>query len=355
MDKKELNLLLEEKLQEIKRILEEENYLLNIKYDHLNKENLNKKLEEIKQLVQNESQDVDVIYVHKWISKSLYNVLWTDVEKEKRKQQKITNLIRGFYVLLMIWFLGFIGYMYQILPQEMELSWEKTEKQIIDWIHSLYLEWAFNNQQYRKILDVYEEKGDVDTVWLQEDIKDQEETKESDMLSVVFETTNNQWDYLEGINISLQDGEYEWVTNDDWKYELELPKWTYTYLIEHSDFESKEWEFEIVQEDLEDWEMINSVELIREDQETQQDEEETDESEEVDEVQEVQTQTTTNINLREGVGTENPIILTIPEWATIQVLDSMVNEEDNEVWYQVEYQGNQWWISSIGVGDDEVF
>lgn len=60
------------------------------------------------------------------------------------------------------------------------------------------------------------------------------------------------------------------------------------------------------------------------------------------------TTTKANLNLRTGAGTDNSIILTIPNGATVAVGPVTVN---GTLWYPVTYDGRQGWVSGAYLND----
>ncbi|UFX83334.1 hypothetical protein [Candidatus Absconditicoccus praedator] len=109
---------LDKKIEELEKILNNEEYVIDTEYDFVDKKNINSKLEKIKNLVQENNIDVELILLNKDVGKPLYSILVNDLVSKSKKQQRINWIVRFMYFSLILIFIVLIGYFFVNPPTE---------------------------------------------------------------------------------------------------------------------------------------------------------------------------------------------------------------------------------------------
>lgn len=127
---------LDKKIEELEKILNNEEYVIDTEYDFVDKKNINSKLEKIKNLVQENNIDVELILLNKDVWKPLYSILVNDLVSKSKKQQRINWIVRFMYFSLILIFIVLIWYFFVNPPTEDTMDESITQESRFAWVEA---------------------------------------------------------------------------------------------------------------------------------------------------------------------------------------------------------------------------
>ncbi|UFX83336.1 SH3 domain-containing protein [Candidatus Absconditicoccus praedator] len=406
MDKEVLKDL-NKRTKELRDFLENNKFLIDSSFIRIDSSNLDQKIEELKSAISQSDSGTTGIIIHKNVGKPLKNILISDLMKNYKKQQKINFILRYSYFFVILLFVitsvffiylssddsihsknGINDFDYQQLERVLSYKIEKDPQNLDKFLLSVDKEFeSFDKQEFlesegsdegivfhlenlrNEIGDMHDsdhqqtEEDDID----EEDTEDEEEQTEED--DIDEEDTEDEEEQTEedGIDEEDTEDEEEQTEEDDIDEEdtEDEEEQTEEDGIDEEDTEDEEEQTE--EDDIDEEDAVDEEEQTEEDdideEDTEDEEEQIEISEEQEEVHQqidesdgqaqIEVVTVVNINLRDGPGTSNQRLLTIPSGEYIQIFDYAYSE--GEAWYQTNYQGTDGWISWIGIDDPQIF